>query len=237
MYNDYPTIYESAINQYFIYYIILAVIIISIFIFTIISLAKIFKKANRSGVSAIIPVYNLIVLLEITNMPTWYLILLLIPGVNIIFNVLVMIELARLFRKGKLFGLGLAFLPFIFYPILAFSNSEYAGLNLVAREHKSVVVEVPKVINQEEKPVVNETFDEKTLNINMSIGNGIYTEGYTNTILGLNEKNVTINKTANVDSIASSYQSTDTEYIECPNCGAKIKSSANVCFLCGKTLE
>ncbi|WP_278321357.1 DUF5684 domain-containing protein [Lacrimispora amygdalina] len=33
--------------------------------------------------------------------------------------------MANSFGKGKMFGLGLIFLPFIFYPILAFGSSKY----------------------------------------------------------------------------------------------------------------
>ena len=38
----------------------------------IISLWKIFKKAGKNGWEAIIPIYNFIVLLEIVELPMWY---------------------------------------------------------------------------------------------------------------------------------------------------------------------
>ena len=72
MYDDYPTIYETTIDQNFIYWIILGVILLILFIITLFSLGKIFKKANRSGVSAFIPFYNILVLLEITNKPKYF---------------------------------------------------------------------------------------------------------------------------------------------------------------------
>lgn len=296
MYNDYPIIYETNLDQYIIYYIIIAVIILAVFIFTMISLAKIFKKANRSGISAIIPFYNFLVLLEITNLPKWYFILLLIPGVNIIFEIFIMMELAKLFRKGKIFGLGLTFLPFVFYPLLAFGESEYLGLDLVAMDKKTMVVEVPKIVNDEENPVVNESFDDKNKNINISIGGGVYQKDYTNTLLDLDDKQVIVDKTNDIktNSVEKSQNNTlnstfsvensnnDTsnyesgiesivnnisykeenngiinqqvnnsllnennqmidnqvpEFIDCPQCGAKIKRSAGVCFLCGKKLD
>jgi len=267
MYNDYPTIYETNLNQYLIFYIIFGLIVLGIFIFTLISLAKIFKKANRSSISAIIPFYNYIILLEITNLPKFYFILSLIPGVNIVFNMAVMFELAKLFRKGKSFGLGLSFLPFVFYPILAFDKSEYIGINLVAKENKSTVVELPKVFNEEENPVINESFDDKNKNINISIGGGVYQKDYTNTLLNIDEKQIIVDKSVNKNNIPENIQKSENitnkienansvnqesipkvdnninlfnpevlEYINCPQCGAKIKKNAKTCFLCGKNI-
>jgi hypothetical protein len=45
--------------------------------------------------------------------------------VNLIVYILVFIALAERFNKGALFGLGLFFLGFIFFPILAFGSSTY----------------------------------------------------------------------------------------------------------------
>lgn len=42
-------------------------------------------------------------------------------------GVIVALGLAERFGKGMGFGLGLAFLPFIVYPILAFGDSAYSG--------------------------------------------------------------------------------------------------------------
>lgn len=189
MYDDYPTIYETTLNENFIYFIILGVIALVLIVISLIALAKIFKKANRSGISAFIPIYNIIMLLEITNSPKIYLLLFLIPGVNIVFNVFVMFSLAKFFRKSKTFGLGLAFLPFIFYPILAFGNSEYIGINLTAMSGKTAVADIPKSLQPEEKElVVHEEKDVASKNINISIGGGVYQKDYTNTLLEVDQK-------------------------------------------------
>lgn len=186
MYTDYPTIYETTINENLIYYIILLSVLLIILIIILISLVKIYKKANRSGLSAIIPFYNLFVLLEIVNLPKWYFILMLIPGINLIFYVIIMLSLANLFRKSKLFGLGLAFLPFIFYPILAFSKSEYIGINIAAIGGKTIVEEERK-ITTEDQPIINEEVDEKSRNINISIGGGVYQKDYTKDLLKVDD--------------------------------------------------
>ena len=59
MYDDYPTVIESTVENNMIYLIILGIILIGVIVFSLISLAKIFKKANRSGISAIIPIYKM----------------------------------------------------------------------------------------------------------------------------------------------------------------------------------
>lgn len=86
---------------------------------------KTFEKAGKPGWGSIIPVYNAVLLLEIAGKPVWWIILLLIPFVNVIVAILVSIEVAKNFGKGAGFGLGLAFLGFIFYPILGFGNARY----------------------------------------------------------------------------------------------------------------
>jgi hypothetical protein len=88
---------------------------------------KVFEKAGQPGWGAIIPIYNVIVLLRITGKPLWWIILFFIPIVNFVVEILVSLELARRFGKGVGFGLGLAFLPFIFYPVLGFGDAQYMG--------------------------------------------------------------------------------------------------------------
>ncbi|MEI6647847.1 MAG: DUF5684 domain-containing protein [bacterium] len=51
--------------------------------------------------------------------------MLVIPLVNIVIAILAAIGLANKFGKGGGFAAGLIFLPFIFYPILAFGAAEY----------------------------------------------------------------------------------------------------------------
>ena len=49
-------------------------------------------------------------LLKIAGKPAWWLILFLIPLVNLVIAIIAMIALAKAFGKGTGFGLGLAFL-------------------------------------------------------------------------------------------------------------------------------
>jgi hypothetical protein len=51
----------------------------------------------------------------------------LIPFVNFIIFIIISIDIAKNFGKGVGFGLGLAFLGFIFYPVLGFGSATYQG--------------------------------------------------------------------------------------------------------------
>jgi hypothetical protein len=88
---------------------------------------KIFEKAGKPGWAAIIPIYNVIVLLEIVGRPIWWIILLFIPIVNIVVGFLLALDLSRSFGHDLAFALGLFFLGFIFYPVLAFGSDTYRG--------------------------------------------------------------------------------------------------------------
>jgi len=94
---------------------------------TLAGMWKVFEKAGKPGWAALIPIYNIYVLLQITGKPWWWLILLLIPLVNLVVLLLTFIELARRFGKSPLFGLGLEFVPFVFFPILGFGAARYQG--------------------------------------------------------------------------------------------------------------
>jgi Family of unknown function (DUF5684) len=86
---------------------------------------KIFTKAGEPGWASIVPFYNIWVLLRITGKPGWWIILLLVPVVNIVIAILETVELAKAFGKSGGFAAGLIFLPFIFYPMLAWGDAQY----------------------------------------------------------------------------------------------------------------
>ncbi len=87
---------------------------------------KVFVKAGQPGWAALIPIYNAYILLKIVGRPAWWLLLLLIPIVNLIVAIIVSLDVAKAFGQTVLFGLGLAFLGFIFYPILGFGAATYS---------------------------------------------------------------------------------------------------------------
>jgi len=97
----------------------------AVLLILVISMWKIFTKAGKPGWAAIVPIYNLIVMLEIACKPIWWFILMLIPFVNIIILIILLVEIAKRFGKGVGFAIGMLILPFIFYPMLAFGDSKY----------------------------------------------------------------------------------------------------------------
>jgi uncharacterized membrane protein len=102
-------------------------IALAILVFLIASVWRVFTKAGKAGWLVLIPFVNVYVLMKIAGRPGWWLILFLIPLVNLIISILVSLDLAKSFGKGAGFGLGLAFLGPIFYPILGFGSARYNG--------------------------------------------------------------------------------------------------------------
>jgi hypothetical protein len=88
---------------------------------------RIFTKAGEAGWKSIIPIYNIVVLLKIVGRPWWWLLMMLVPLVNVVVMIVLMNDLSKSFGHGMGFTLGLVFLSFIFYLILAFGGSEYQG--------------------------------------------------------------------------------------------------------------
>lgn len=105
--------------------IFVILIYLAIIVLMIASLWKIFSKAGKPGWASIVPIYNIIVMLEIVGKPTWWIILYLIPFVNIVVGIIINIQMAKSFGKDTGFAIGMILLPFIFFPLLAFGNAQY----------------------------------------------------------------------------------------------------------------
>jgi hypothetical protein len=107
---------------------LLVVVELVIFVVIIAGFWKVFTKAGKPGWASIIPIYNTIVLLQIAGKPLWWIVLLLIPVVNLIMLLLVCIAIAKNFGKGAAFGVGLTLLGVIFFPILGFGSAQYQAV-------------------------------------------------------------------------------------------------------------
>ncbi|MFM7617123.1 MAG: DUF5684 domain-containing protein [Actinomycetes bacterium] len=101
------------------------IIMLAIAVIAIVAHWKIFTKAGQKGWTSIIPILNLVVLMKIVKRPLWWVVLMLIPIVNIVILVIVLLDLAKAFGHGVGFALGLIFLGFIFSLILGFGKSTY----------------------------------------------------------------------------------------------------------------
>jgi len=117
---DYNSGYgEIGIVGWLIYLVVIA--------FYLYCMWRIFVKAGKPGWAAIIPIYNVLVELEIVGRPWYWLLLMLIPVVNIVLAIIILFRLAKVFGHGVGFGFGLLLLSPIFMPILAFDSSTYLG--------------------------------------------------------------------------------------------------------------
>lgn len=85
-----------------------------------VSVWRIFQKMGREGWEGLIPFYNVYRVFDYTCGSGWKFLFLLIPIVNIYFIFKVNMDLARRFGKPGVFGVGMVFLPGVFWPLLAF---------------------------------------------------------------------------------------------------------------------
>ncbi len=95
-------------------------------ILMIVAMWKVFVKAEKPGWAAIIPVYNLIVMIQISKKSMWNLLLWFLPIVQIYSIIVVHHGVSKRFGKGAGFTAGLILLPFIFWPILGFGDAKYS---------------------------------------------------------------------------------------------------------------
>jgi hypothetical protein len=107
--------------------LLVLVIQLAIVVLIIAGIWKVFVKAGHPGWAAIIPIYNIYILTQIAGRPWWWLLLFLIPFVNLVAAIVIGVDVAKSFGKGTGFGVGLALLGFIFYPILGFGSAQYQG--------------------------------------------------------------------------------------------------------------
>ena len=129
--NDYGTTYVDTTGIMAVlggFFAIFGIIMMIVGIVTLISQWKIYKKAGKGGWECIIPIYNFVVLLQIVELPVWYILLFLVPIANIYAIFKIYIELAHKFGKSTGFGIATVFFNIICLPILAFSkNCVYQG--------------------------------------------------------------------------------------------------------------
>ena len=100
-----------------------SLVILAIVVLLIAAMWKVFERAGEPGWAVLVPIYNLYILCRIAGMSGWWVLVALIPLVSIIFVFASSIGIAQRFGKGVGYGIGLALLPFIFWPMLAWGDS------------------------------------------------------------------------------------------------------------------
>jgi hypothetical protein len=88
----------------------------------------VFEKAGQPGWAVLIPIFNAYIILKIAGRPGWWLLLWLIPIVNVVISAIVAIDVAKSFGKSAVFGFVVIFLLCGFgYLILGFGSARYVG--------------------------------------------------------------------------------------------------------------
>ncbi|MBD3638875.1 MAG: signal peptidase I [Crocinitomicaceae bacterium] len=103
------------------------ILYLALIVLMVISGWKVFEKAGQPGWAILVPFYNLYILTVIAKKEAWWMILFFIPIVSIVAAIIINIEIAKNFGKDAGFGVGMALLGFIFWPLLAFSDATYDG--------------------------------------------------------------------------------------------------------------
>jgi uncharacterized membrane protein YhaH (DUF805 family) len=105
--------------------VIVQLIYLAIVIITIAGMWKCFEKAGHPGWAALVPFYNLYIILTIIGKPVWWIVLCLIPLINLIVIIIIYIEFAKKFGKSGAFGL--LCLIGVGFAILGFTDAKYTA--------------------------------------------------------------------------------------------------------------
>lgn len=98
-----------------------------------------FVKAGQPGWAFLIPIYNIIVMLEIAKKPTWWIAMMFVPIANIVFLIMMFNGISINFGKDSGFTVGLVFLRQIFFAVLGFGPAVYVGATAVNSNDDSVI--------------------------------------------------------------------------------------------------
>ena len=148
------------LNAFVLAFLFIFGLVLIIFAFISIAKAMMFLKAKRKSWAAVIPFYSDYVIFDIATGKgflgiicafIWYLVWFLpiceiicncdisllkifVPCARFVLMVFMSFKLAKKFGKGIAFGFGLLLLPFVFYPILGFGESEYKAENKMDKD-------------------------------------------------------------------------------------------------------
>ncbi len=109
-----------------IFMIIYGVVILAIVGALVAGLWKVFEKAGKPGWASIVPIYSVLVLLEIVGKPAWWILLLLCTGP--IGGILIGMALPERFGKTSTFGIvALGLFPMVGFPMIGFGDAKYTA--------------------------------------------------------------------------------------------------------------
>lgn len=99
-------------------------IVLAVVLLTIAAIWKVFERAGEPGWAVLVPIYNLYVLTKVARVSGWWVLAMIVPFLGIVAAFVVAIGVAQRFGKSTGFGIGIALLPFLFYPMLAWGDGE-----------------------------------------------------------------------------------------------------------------
>lgn len=137
-----------------------AIITIAFSLLVMVSTFNIFKTAKKNPKLSFIPIYNLLILLDITNLPRIFFIMLLFPIINILIILIILYRLSIVYQTKLGFALGLIFLGVMFLPIL--NVSKY--MNIEKEEEKKiddVSDKMMPLLTEEQYSELNKVEEEK----------------------------------------------------------------------------
>lgn len=104
---------------------------------------QLFAKAGKPGYFSLIPFFNLYVMLGIIKKPVWWLVLLVIPFLNVFVYMLMLVELVKCFGKYRLGQQFLAVVvPFVYLPVVSLEKDvAYQDPKLTERPKKGAARE------------------------------------------------------------------------------------------------
>ena len=104
------------------------IVMLVIFAVCVAGVWKVYAKAGQPGWAALVPIYNLYILMKVVGRPGWWLLLCLIPLINFVIFILVALDLAKSFGKSAAFGvIMLLLLSPIGFLVLGFGSARYVG--------------------------------------------------------------------------------------------------------------
>lgn len=123
------------------------IIYLAVVVLMIVGMWKMFEKAGRPGWASLIPFYNSYVACEIARLPILWFILLFIPIVSIVAWIMICMKVAENFGKTGGYGIGLALLGFVFFPMLGFSDAQYQGTAGISQD--TAMPSIPPMSSQQ----------------------------------------------------------------------------------------
>jgi hypothetical protein len=100
-------------------------VMLAIIAVLIIGMWKVFTKAGKPGWASIVPIYNVMVVAEISGKPNWWGLLCLIPFVGWVVGIIITAGVAKNFGQGV--GMTILMIFGIGWLILGFGSAQYQG--------------------------------------------------------------------------------------------------------------